>query len=157
MGLAPYRDPSVYLKKLEKVLWNTSNKFYLYQKYFTWEYSQKIMFNTKLCQLLELPPRLPEDTLTQEHKNLAAALQKLYEREFLKLVKKAKDLTGSQNLCLGGGCAYNGVANSLAYTFFNSIHISFAPSDAGSSIAACLEGHTKVSPYLGPYYVNDHV
>ena len=155
MGLAPYGDPSKYLKKLEKVLYNTSNKFYLYQKYFTWEYSQKIMFNTKLCQLLELPPRLPEDTLTQEHKNLAAALQKLYEREFLKLVETAKNITGSQNLCLGGGCAYNGVANSLAYKFFDSIHIPFAPSDAGSAIGACLTHHSGVGPYLGPGF-QDH-
>jgi len=155
MGLAPYGDPSVYFKKLEKVLCHTSNKFYLYQKYFTWEYSQKIMFNKKLCQLLELPPRLPEEPLTQEHKNLAAALQKLYEREFLKLVETAKNITGSQNLCLGGGCAYNGVANSLAYKYFDSIHIPFAPSDAGSAIGACLDGHTKVSPYLGPEF-QDH-
>src|SRR6056300_327163 len=155
MGLAPYGDPSKYLKKLEKVLYNTSNKFYLYQKYFTWEYSQKIMFNKRLCQLLELPPRLPEDTLTQEHKNLAAALQKLYETVFQKLVKTAKNITGSQNLCLGGGCAYNGVANSLAYKFFDSIHIPFAPSDAGSAIGACLTTHSGVGPYLGPSY-QDH-
>ena len=103
MGLAPYGDPSVYLEKLQSVFINTSNKYTINQKYFTWEYSDKIMFNKKLCQLLELPPRLPEDSLTQDHKDLASSLQKLYEQEFLKLVKKAKDLTGSENLCLGGG------------------------------------------------------
>jgi carbamoyltransferase len=157
MGLAPYGDPSVYFEKLESVIDPNNSDLYLYQKYFTWEYSQKIMFNKKLCQLLELPPRLPEDTLTQEHKNLAAALQKLYEREFLKLVKKAKDLTGSQNLCLGGGCAYNGVANSLAYRYFKSIHIPFAPSDAGSAIGACLDEHTDISPYLGPNFQEHYV
>jgi len=157
MGLAPYGDPSGYFEKLDKVFNSKEPKLYLYQKYFAWEHSQRIMFTKKLCQLLELPPRLPEDTLTQEHKNLAAALQKLYEREFLKLVRKAKDLTGSQNLCLGGGCAYNGVANSLAYKYFKSVHIPFAPSDAGSAIGVCLDNHTHVSPYLGPYYVNDHI
>ena len=157
MGLAPYGDPSGYFEKLEQVFNSNKPKLYLYQKHFAWEYSQRIMFTKKLCQLLELPPRLPEDTLTQEHKNLAAALQKLYEREFLKLVKKAKDLTGSQNLCLGGGCAYNGVANSLAYLHFDSVHIPFAPSDAGSAIGVCLDNHTQLSPYLGPYYVNDHI
>ena len=157
MGLAPYGDPSVYFEKLESVIDPNNSDLYLYQEYFTWEYSEKIMFNKKLCQLLELPPRLPEDTLTQEHKNLAAALQKVYEKQFLKLVKKAKYITGSENLCLGGGCAYNGVANSLAYDHFDSIHIPFAPSDAGSAIGACLDNHVQVSPYQGPYYVNDHV
>jgi len=115
------------------------------------------MFNKKLCRLLELPPRLPEDNLTQEHKDLAAALQKLYEWEFVKLVKKAKELTGSENLCLGGGCAYNGVANTLAYKYFKSVHIPFAPSDAGSAIGACLDKQIKVHPYLGPRYKNDYV
>ena len=105
MGLAPYGDPKYYYDKLDKVITNTSNKFYLSQKYFTWEYSDRIMFNKKLCQLLELPPRLPEEPLTQDHKNLAAALQKIYEKQFLKLVKTAKNITGSENLCLGGGCA----------------------------------------------------
>ena len=152
MGLAPYGDPSQYIEKLEKVFYNTSNKFYIDQKYFTWEYSDRIMFNKKLCELLELPPRLPEEPLTQEHKNLAAALQKLYEREFLKLVETAKNITGSQNLCIGGGCAYNGVANSLAYKFFHSIHIPFAPSDAGSAIGAILDSHKDVSAYLGPEF-----
>ena len=157
MGLAPYGNPSKYLTKLHKLIEHKNGKFYLSQKYFTWEYSDRIMFNKKLCQLLELPPRLPEDTLTQDHKDLAAALQKFYEREFLKLVRKAKDLTGSQNICLGGGCAYNGVANTLAYKHFKSVHIPFAPSDAGSAIGACLNTHTKISPYIGPEFSDKYV
>ena len=157
MGLAPYGDPSGYFEKLDKIFYHTSNKFYLYQKYFTWEYSNRVMFNKKLCRLLGLPPRLPEDTLTQEHKNLAAALQKIYEREFLKLVRTAKNISGSENLCLGGGCVYNGVANNLAYRHFKSVYIPFAPSDAGSAIGACLDSHTSVSPYLGPEYPDHYI
>ena len=157
MGLAPYGDPSVYLEKLQSVFINTSNKYTINQKYFTWEYSDKIMFNKKLCQLLELPPRLPEDTLTQDHKNLAASLQKLYEQQFLELVKTAKNITKSENLCIGGGCAYNGVANALAYKYFDSIHVPFSPSDAGSAIGACLEEHINVSPYLGPEYSDKEI
>ena len=154
MGLAPYGDPSKYFEKLDQVFDHSQQNLYLFQKYFTWEYSDRVMFNKKLCRLLELPPRLPEEPLTQDHKNLAAALQKIYEREFLKLVKTAKNITGSENLCLGGGCAYNGVANSLAYNYFNSVHIPFAPSDAGSAIGICLDKHTTVSPYLGPSYTD---
>ena len=157
MGLAPYGDPSIYFEKLESVIDPNNSDLYLYQEYFTWEYSEKIMFNKKLCQLLELPPRLPEDTLTQEHKNLAAALQKVYEKQFLKLVKKAKYITGSENLCLGGGCAYNGVANTLAYRYFKYVHIPFAPSDAGSAIGACLTEHVNISPYLGPDFQEHYV
>ena len=157
MGLAPYGDASKYIEKLKKILCHTSNKYFIDQKYFTWEYSNSIMFNKKLYQLLELLPRLPEEPITQEHKNLAAALQKLYEQEFLKLLKTAKNITKTENICLGGGCAYNGVANSLAYKYFKSVHIPFAPSDAGSAIGACLDGHTNLSPYLGPSFSNQQI
>lgn len=162
MGLAPYGDPSKYFDKLDKIFTRTSNKFWINQRYFPWEYSDRMMFNRKFCRLLGIPPRLPEEKLTQEHKDLAAALQKIYEREFLRLVKTAKHLTNSNNLCLGGGCAYNGVANSKAYKYFKSIHIPPAPSDAGSAVGACLyfyNGNRKVNnnPYLGPEFSNSSI
>ena len=162
MGLAPYGNASKYFDKLDKIFCHSDNKFWIDQRYFTWEYSERIMFNKKFCKLLGLPPRLPEDELTQHHKDLAAALQRIYEREFYRLVERAKFMTREVNLCLGGGCAYNGVANSLAYDHFDSIHIPFAPSDAGSAIGACLyqyrgERQDNSSPYLGPEYSNLYI
>lgn len=154
MGLAPYGNVSKYYDKLNLLFDNTKEGLHLYNKYFTWEYSDKVMFTKKLCQLLELRPRLPEDVLTQDHKDLAAALQRVYEEKFGVLLYKAKKLTVSQNICLSGGCAYNGVANVLAYKFFKSVHIPFAPSDAGSAIGACLDTHVDISPYLGPSFKN---
>lgn len=152
MGLAPYGNAETYKDKLRTIFNNTSNKYTIDQKYFTWEYSDKIMFNKNLCRLLDLPPRLPGEELTQDHKDLAAALQTVYEEQFLKLLKTVKSITKSNNICLGGGCAYNGVANKLAYKYFKSVHIPFAPSDAGSAIGVCLTSQTKVSPYLGPEF-----
>lgn len=157
MGLAPYGNPITYIEKLNVILNHSKQDLYLYQRYFAWEYSERIMFTKRLCQLLELQPRLPEEPVTQAHKDLAASLQMLYEQQFKKLLKKAKDITGSQNICIGGGCAYNGVGNTLAYNYFNSVHIPFAPSDAGSAIGACLTEHTSVSPYLGPKYKNTYI
>jgi len=103
MGLAPYGDKGRYYEKLNLLFNNKKEGLYLYQKYFTWEYSEKVMFTKKLCQLLELRPRLPEDTLTQDHKDLAASLQRVYEERFGMLLHKAKELTGSPNICLAGG------------------------------------------------------
>ena len=157
MGLSPYGDPSKYFGKLNELFDRSKGDLYLLQRYFTWEYSDQVMFNKRLCRLLELAPRLPEEPVTQDHMDLAAALQKIYEREFLYLVKKSKELTGTTNLCLGGGCAYNGVANALAYKYFNSVHVPFAPSDAGSAIGACLKTHTNISPYLGPQFSDRQV
>jgi len=154
MGLAPYGDASKYYDKLNVIFNQSKQELHIYQKYFTWEYSDKIMFTKKLCRLLELPPRMPGETLTQDHKDLAASLQKIYEERFSLLLLKAKKLTGSTNICLSGGCAYNGVANVLAYNFFDSVYIPFAPSDAGSAIGACLDKHVEISPYLGPSFKN---
>jgi len=157
MGLAPYGNPITYHEKLNLIFNHSKQDLYLYQRYFAWEYSERIMFTKRLCQLLELQPRLPEEPITQDHKDLAATLQKLYEQEFKKLLKKAKELTGSSNICIGGGAAYNGVANVLAYKLFKNVHIPFAPSDAGSAIGACLTSHSDVSPYLGPRYNNKFI
>lgn len=161
MGLAPYGNPDTYYSKLDKIFYD-GNELKLDMKYFTWEYDENVMFNVELANLLELLPRLPEEPVEQEHKDLAAALQKIYEREFLKLVAKAKQLVKTDNLCLSGGCAYNGVANAKAYKYFKHIHIPFAPSDAGSAIGACLfnyEGERKdnTSPFLGPETSEDGI
>jgi carbamoyltransferase len=157
MGLAPYGNPDVYLGKLMSLVENTSNQFKLNTKPFSWEYSDKVMFNKNLFKALGILPRFPEEPVTQEHKDLAAALQKWYEYQFTKLLITAKNMSKSPNLCLGGGCAYNGVANALAYKYFDSVHIPFSPSDAGSAIGACLhhykgERKDNSNPYLGPDY-----
>jgi carbamoyltransferase len=163
MGLAPYGDPLRYYSKIISLFkFNTKNSiFKLNPKYFSYEYSDQIMFNVKLIELIGLPPRLTENPLTQEYKDLAAAVQKVYEVVFCRIMQKAKSLTQEENLCLGGGCAYNGVANSQAYDFFKSIHIPFSPSDSGSSIGAALissklnQGITyDINPYTGPEYNN---
>ena len=82
--------------------------------------------------------------------------------QFGLLLKKAQKLTKSYNLCLGGGCAYNGVANIKAYEHFKSVHIPFAPSDAGSAIGACLHSYkgkrrNNSNPYLGDAYKDKHI
>lgn len=157
MGLAPFGNPDVYFKKLDSIFVKKGNKFEIKQNYFTWEYSDRVMFNLDLCKLLGLAPKFPEEPMLQDHKDLAAALQKIYEMQFGKLLKTAKKLTKSSNICLGGGCAYNGVANIKAYEYFKSVHIPFAPSDAGSAIGACLESYKgkrrdNSNPYLGDSY-----
>ena len=79
--------------------------------------------------------------------DLAASIQDLYEREFLKLV----DMCPKKNLVIMGGCALNCVANSKIKD--KNIWIMPSPGDAGSALgAAALVNKKKlkwVSPYLG--------
>ena len=158
MGMAGYGDPQKYVPFIKKTFKFTKESlFTFYPEYYTWEYSDKIMFTSDLCNLLGRGPRLPEEELTQDDYDIAAAVQFVYEKEFCKILEKAKELVKSDNLCLGGGCAYNGLANTKAYKYFASVHIPYAPSDAGSAIGACLaeyKGDRKDNsvPYIGPSF-----
>ena len=79
--------------------------------------------------------------------DLAASIQSLYEREFLKLV----EMGPHENLVIMGGCALNCVANSKIKN--KNIWIMPSPGDAGSALgAAALVNKKKlkwVDPYLG--------
>ena len=94
------------LKKLYTLKYDGS--FELNMDYFTYHYSDTEMFNTKLSELFGLPNRLPEEELTQEHKDLVFTLQFIYEYLFFRLLNRLYEQTECKNLCIGGGCAYNG-------------------------------------------------
>jgi len=160
MGLAPYGTHLFHHKKFDELIKETEDGFELNMEYFSYHYSDKIMFNTKLSKLLEIPNRLPEEPINDIHKNISAALQYTYEKHFFKLLNKLYKKTKSKNLCLSGGCAYNGTANGKiqSKTPFKNIWIPPAPSDAGSAIGAALyywnhitnDRKQNKSPFLGP-------
>jgi carbamoyltransferase len=121
-------------------------------KYFSWNTSNKVMFNHHLVELLG-DNRLPDEPITQRHKDIAAALQHKYESMLFYVLNKYS----GDNLCLSGGCAYNGTANGkiTKNTTYKKLWIPTAPSDAGSCIGACLNYlQIKIhpDPFLGPSY-----
>ena len=111
MGLAPYGDSKKYEKEFSKLIYPKDDSYEINMSYFTYDYSDEIMFNEKLSKLFKLPNRLPEDELTQEHKDIAAGLQSTYEKIFFHLLNNLYVKKQTHNLCLSGGCAYNGTAN----------------------------------------------
>jgi carbamoyltransferase len=151
MGLASYGDPTKYKGKFRKLLCYKQG-LQVNMKYFTWDKSNKVMFNSKLLQLLG-DNRLPEETIEQRHKDIAAALQWIYEKALFHFLNQYP----GENLCLSGGCAYNGTANGKIKenTPYKNIWIPLAPSDAGSCIGACLNYlniRINLDPFLGPSY-----
>jgi len=170
MGLAPYGDSTKFQKRFEKLYTTTKDGgFKLDMKYFTYDWSDDHMFNEKLSSLLELPNRFPEEELTQEHKDLAATLQQQYEFLLFRLIDKLYITRSTTNLCLSGGCAYNGTANGkiLKKSLYIQLWIPAAPSDAGSSIGCALEYFYRTNPnspridntnpYLGPSYSREEM
>lgn len=169
MGLAPYGNPKTFIDKFRDIIYPSKKGIYkLNMKMFNYDKSDEVMFTSELSSHLGLLPRLPNEELTQQHKDLAASVQFIYEMYFFRLLKQLHKLTKCDNLVLSGGCAYNGTANGKISkkTGFKNVWIPPSPSDSGSSIGACLisyyrgEGDKRLdntNPYLGPKFSNEYI
>lgn len=169
MGLAPYGNPKTFSHKFREIIYPSKKGGYtLNMKMFQYDRSDEVMFTSDLSNHLGILPRLPEEEITQQHKDLAAVVQFIYEMYFFRLLKDLHRITKCDNLVLGGGCAYNGTANGKISkkTGFKNVWIPNAPSDAGSSVGACLISYynsthphriDNTNPYLGPKYLSDVV
>lgn len=167
MGLASYGDPDVYIKQVRELIQYKNTVLRCNMDVFTWNRSSTHMFNENLSYVLDLEHRSPDEEIEQCHKDLAASVQKVYEEILFNILNVLHNFDISGNLCFGGGCAYNGTANGkiTENTFFNHIWVPTAPSDAGSSIGACIHYlvknkklNNKISrnPFLGPQYDYEH-
>jgi carbamoyltransferase len=163
MGLAPYGDSNKFIDKVKELVLFKNGALICNMDVFCWNKSSKIMFNHKLVDLLGIDPRVPDSEITKDHKDLAAAIQKQYENVLFDIIKSISLINDNRNLCLAGGCAYNGTANGkiVKSTHFNNLWIPVAPSDAGSSIGACvhylvknkkLQNRLNRNPFLGPAF-----
>jgi carbamoyltransferase len=168
MGLASYGDPKKYIKEVRNLITFKGAKLECNMNVFCWDRTDKSMFNEKLAEMLSVPQRLPEETLTQEHKDLAAAVQLRYEEVLFEIMKSIRHVSKSTNLTLSGGCAYNGTANGkiIDKSHFTHLWIPPAPSDAGSAIGAVIHYLVKEkkvrskitrNPFLGPQYLYNDI
>jgi carbamoyltransferase len=168
MGLAPYGNPDIYIDKVRELINYKNTKLTCNMDVFTWNTSNTHMFNEKLIELLGIEPRVPGSGIEPHHKDLAASVQKRYEELFFEIIKSIAIINDNRNLCLGGGCAYNGTLNGkiVKNSHFNNLWIPPAPSDAGSSIGACLHYLSKnkklkervnKNPFIGPEFYYDDI
>jgi carbamoyltransferase len=165
MGLASYGKENHFIDLVRKLVKWENGEIVCDMDKFCWDRDDKLMFNHKLIQYLGIEPRNNED-ITEIHKNLAYATQKVYEEVLFKILNQLH--LDTQNLCLGGGSAYNGTANGkiVKNTPFKNIWIPVAPSDAGSSVGACIYymvhngievRNVNTTPFLGPEYEYDEI
>lgn len=174
MGLAPYGTP-IYKKKIydNLVRVNSDGSFSLNTKYFDYIGGLK-MINKKFCRLFGMPPRKPEESLTQFYMDIAASIQEVTNGIIIEIAKHAKELTGSKNLCLAGGVALNCSANFVLGKsgIFENIFVQPAAGDAGGAVGAALYVHYALHdnkreicgspaklqpPGLGPSFSNEEV
>jgi carbamoyltransferase len=169
MGLAPYGEPK-YVDLILKHLIDLreDGSFTMNQKYFNY-LSGLTMTSEAFNDLFGGPPRVPESSLTQKEMDLARSVQVVTEEVMLRMARTAKQITGSDNLCLAGGVALNCVGNGrlLREGPFKQLWIQPASGDAGGALGVAqlihhryLKHPRKVTPgkdsmrgaYLGPSY-----
>lgn len=147
MGLAPYGNPNdPQVEKFKNIIREhlvdikEDGSLNLNMKYFAFATGLKMIHVSRWEKLFGLKLRRPDDKLTQEHCNLALAIQQITEEIIMLMAKQAKKLTDSDNLCLSGGVALNCVANSviLKSGVFKNIFVQPAAGDAGGALGAAF-------------------
>ena len=173
MGLSAYgdmnRDTNPYYKKLRNIIdIKEDGSYRLDMDYFIYHYKNR-MPSDRLCRLLEGDIRKPESEITERHRDIAAALQLVYEEALFKILRHLCKVTNSKNVVLGGGCGLNSVSNGkiLKNTGFEKIWIQPNASDGGTSLGVAsyiyhsILGHERCflleDAYLGPSYFSEEI
>jgi carbamoyltransferase len=128
MGLAPYGDPARFRK-----LFST-----FYEILPKGAYKLKYSEVRKLLSLFR--PRKKGGPFTQEHMDVAAALQEALEKVVFHILAYYRQKTGQSNLSFAGGVAHNCTLNGkiLESKLFDQVFIQPAAHDAGCAYGAAL-------------------
>lgn len=170
MGLASYGDPARYAHVFEQLLRPTADgKFELDNDILRFE---KIVYYPASAdfsgveRLLGIKARHPQDELTRDHQDIAAALQQKTNELVLHIMDHLYRETGSKNICLAGGVALNCVTNRYAFEAgpFEQLYVQAGANDAGTAMGAAAHiwhdilgneaRQPMLSPYTGPAFTN---
>lgn len=182
MGLAPYGNPgSERVSRYENLIKESlvdimdDGSILLNMDYFDFATGLKMINEEKWEKLFGLKIKSEKLEYSQEYMDLSLAIQRVTEEIIMKMVYKAKELTGSKNLVLAGGVALNSVANGkiLNCGIFEKMWIQPASGDAGGSLGAALaqyyigfSGERKIDlnepdsmkgAFLGPEYSDEQI
>ena len=145
MGLAAYGRPTM-IDAVRKLIRRTPDgAFILDMDYFEYQTTAARSYSAKFVQLFGRPrnPYEPIDLETAEGQRFAdcaASVQRVLEDTLVDMTQALHRETGLPDLCLAGGVALNGVANTriLAESGFERVFVPSAPGDAGCAIGAAL-------------------
>ena len=173
MGLAPYGEPRFVDQILENLLdLKEDGSFALKMKHFNFCAGLSMTDERFEAAMGGIPRLKTGEPLKQIHMDIARSIQEVTEEIMLRLARRAKQITGSHNLCLAGGVALNCVANGkiLREGPFDKIWIQPASGDAGGALGAALtyaieNGEPRdlrnkdgmSGAYLGPSYSSEEI
>lgn len=173
MGLAPYGEPRYLDRMLEIAQPSETGSFVLDLDYFvhhthgvemSWDEGTPHIgriYSDRFCEAFGTPRR-PGGDITDHHRDIAASLQKCLEFHLFRILNELHRRTGSTNLCMAGGVAYNSVANGLIRknTPFRECFVQPAAGDSGTALGVAYHiwntllgnprGYVMQHAYLGP-------
>ena len=145
MGLASFGRPTL-VDEVRKLIRRTPDgAFTLELAYFEFHTTAARSFSSKFIDLFGPPRRAYEpialDTAEgRRFADIAASIQRVLEDILVDIARALQWETGLNDLCLGGGVALNGVANTriLRESGFTNVYVPPAPGDAGCALGAAL-------------------
>jgi carbamoyltransferase len=145
MGLTGYGRPTL-IEQVRKLIRRTPDgAFALDLDYFEFHTTAERSYSSRFIKLFGPPrgPYEPIDLDTAEGRHFAdcaASVQRVLEDTLVEIAQSLHRETGLADLCLGGGVALNGAANTrlLAESGFERVFVPSAPGDAGCAVGAAL-------------------
>jgi len=142
MGLSSYGDDSL-VDEMKKIVIIRKDKTYKLNKdYFNFSDTNINDFSNKFIKIFG-EKREKGEKITKKHENIAKAAQVVLEEVLFNLIKLTKELTGEDNLCLGGGVVLNSVVNGkiVASKMFSDIYIYPASGDNGVAVGGAFHSY----------------
>ena len=164
MGLAPYGDPSRYRSFFDsavELLDNGTIRIPVLRMNNDRDDRETYGATRRYLERDLIPRRAPDDEITNDHRDVAAALQESLDKVMLHICGHFGRTTGLRRLAMAGGVALNCTANGrlLQSGIFDDIYVQPAAGDDGSALGAALwrasrNGGVRNSrfavPFLGP-------
>lgn len=173
MALASYSsgDDNPFVEPLMKMIWVDEDGTFVSDLsvcgYVAPDSYGTSFYTPRFEELIGIAPRVAESEYEEQHKQLAWALQHVFEERMSEALTILHQKTGLDRVVLSGGCMMNSVYNGMITerTPFKKAFISSCPDDSGIAIGAALGGYFEklkgtnrvAHPhnYWGPDYDDD--
>jgi carbamoyltransferase len=155
MGLAPYGNPRRYFDKVMELVSLRNDGTYTIPAFTSDKTQMERETHAGILRLIAErfgPPREPEDGITQDHKDIAAALQAVLQTCQMHVLRHFKRETGLKRLCMAGGVALNCSANGVIRRsrLFEAMFVQPAAGDDGCALGAALFAEKLHNPGFKP-------
>jgi carbamoyltransferase len=155
MGLAPYGNARRYYDRVMELVSLKRDGTYIIPAFAKDKTALEKETHEGLLSYLAQqfgPPREPGSEITQEHMDIAAALQAMLQTCQLHVARHFRNETGQTSLCLAGGvalnCSLNGVLRRSR--LFERMFVQPAAGDDGTALGAALFARKALDPGFKP-------